>query len=126
MAGAMVTCSDKMGCIELPRWRTRGLTRESVKLCKARRRSDACARNRWITSIGALGRVTDYVFDNLSQLVKMILPAASPRGEYLYSYDILGNTVASTDPQGNVTQYVYDGLNRQVNTMVKPRRVLAV
>ncbi|MGB3494710.1 MAG: exosortase-dependent surface protein XDP2 [Elainellaceae cyanobacterium] len=66
----------------------------------------------------ALGRVTDYDYDdngNLSQMTFAVgtADAASQQMEY----DLAGNLIASIDENGNRTEFEYDPLNRLTKTI---------
>ena len=79
----MVKSSGTIGCSESPRWGTPRLTRESVKLCKARRRPDAYARNRRIASTDSLGQTTTYDYDLLGRQTRVTYPNPDGGGEGL-------------------------------------------
>ncbi|HWB32942.1 MAG TPA: RHS repeat-associated core domain-containing protein [Acidobacteriaceae bacterium] len=93
------------------------------------------------SSTDALGRETQYVYNDLGQKTSMIEPYASPttaaqatttyhydafghltetdapQGRTTYSsYDANGNKISDTDADGNITTYDYDDLNRLVTT----------
>jgi YD repeat-containing protein len=66
-----------------------------------------------------LGRVTDYEYDELHRLTRMILPDADlqdalSRPDVSYKYDTFGNLREVTDAKGYVTSYFYDNLDRLI------------
>lgn len=83
-------------------------------------------RGRVAASINALGRQTDYNYDNLGRKISETAPepiAGSSRSVTRTAYDAMGNTVSVTNPLGLVTSYTYDALNRR--TRVTDARGLA-
>ena len=67
---------------------------------------------------GAAYRTTDFEYDDLDRLVKVEAPAAlhvdgsTSRPTTETAYDLVGNTLRQTDPQGNVTSFEYDAAYR--------------
>ena len=67
---------------------------------------------------GAAYRTTDFEYDELDRLVKTEAPAAlhvdgsTSRPTTETAYDLVGNTLRQTDPQGNVTSFEYDAAYR--------------
>ncbi|NJN12816.1 MAG: RHS repeat-associated core domain-containing protein, partial [Richelia sp. RM1_1_1] len=70
------------------------------------------------TMTDALGRLTDYDYDNFGRLNKTTV-AKDTVDEAIqqYKYDGAGNQTAVIDENGNRTEYEYDGLNRLVRTI---------
>ena len=71
--------------------------------------------------VDAPGRKTQYVYDDLNRLVKVIKPdpasgAAGAGPVTTYGYDAVGNEISVTDPLGHTTWFGYDPQNRQVVT----------
>ena len=72
----------------------------------------------------ALGYTTRYQYDVENRQIAEIDPATpctEPNGSVAvvqpttsYAYDLDGNLLSTTDPDGNTTRYEYDALNRQV------------
>ncbi|WP_406445219.1 LamG domain-containing protein [Streptomyces sp. NBC_00631] len=61
---------------------------------------------------------TDYVYDQLGDLVQQTNPAISvdgtdTRGVLTYSYDLAGDRLTETSPYGSVTHHSYDDLGRR-------------
>ncbi|MDR1922957.1 MAG: hypothetical protein LBQ66_01185, partial [Planctomycetaceae bacterium] len=61
-------------------------------------------------SIDPLGRRTEYLYDNVNNLVKVILPAETSETplEINYAYDALGQVIQVTDPNGATINYTYN------------------
>jgi RHS repeat-associated protein len=66
-----------------------------------------------------LGRVTTYQYDTLNRPTQQTQNAVSGGPQNAdtnvttaYTYDLLGNLLTQTDPEGVVTRYEYDALNR--------------
>ena len=67
-----------------------------------------------LTSItDSKGRVTNYVYDSIGRLIKIIDPI---NGEITYTYDSRGRLTSVTDSIGNTTSYQYDSLGRVIKT----------
>jgi YD repeat-containing protein len=62
-----------------------------------------------ISTTDALGRVTQYGFDQFGHMVSETLPGTQTE---TWVYNPLGEMTSSTDFDGNVTHYGYDGLGR--------------
>jgi RHS repeat-associated protein len=74
------------------------------------------ARGRVASTTDALGRTTDFGFDNLGRKVSSTAPApavGADRPVTRYAFDAVGNLTAVTDPLGFVTAYGYDLLDRR-------------
>ena len=71
-----------------------------------------------------LGRETQYVFNNLNQMITMIAPDPDGTSGPLtsptthYTYDAVGNLKTVTDPLGNVTTSLYDSMSQLLETDV--------
>lgn len=73
----------------------------------------------------ALGKVTTYTYDQLSNLAKAEEPApadgaATPVSTF--TYDLLGEQLSATDPTGARTEATYDDLGRQITATQIERR----
>ncbi len=66
-------------------------------------------RGQPLRSIDALGRVTDYRFDEQGNLISSRLPGAL---EHHFSYDASGNLLTLFDASGNLSQFSYDADNQ--------------
>ena len=65
------------------------------------------------TMTDPLGRVTDYDYDALGRLTKVIFAVGTAdEALQLFEYDTVGNQMAVVDENGNRTEFVYDSLNR--------------
>ena len=76
---------------------------------------DAAGRLAAVTD--ALGRTTNYAYDNLGRKITETGPAAdgsAVRPVTRSAYDAKGNLTSVTDPLGNMTTYAYDGLARRI------------
>src|SRR5262249_15287308 len=64
----------------------------------------------------ALGRITEYEYDERNRCVRVIHPPANGTSAQRYielsAYDALDRRVAETNQEGIVTRYGYDGLGR--------------
>ena len=71
-----------------------------------------------VSATDPLGRITVTEYDALNRRTVVHLPdpdgAIGPRAPptLRFDYDAVGNLVATTDPNGNVTRFDYDSLNR--------------
>ena len=52
----------------------------------------------------ALGHVTSYGYDSVSQMTELVLPEG---GTWHYAYDGHGKVIKETDPLGRETSYAY-------------------
>lgn len=65
------------------------------------------------TATDPLGRVTDYDYDLLDRLVTVTMSVGTPvQTVRRYEYDLVGNTTAVIDENGNRTTIDYDTMNR--------------
>jgi RHS repeat-associated protein len=74
------------------------------------------ARGRVASTTDAMGRTTDFGFDNLGRKISSTAPAPAAgvdRPVTRFAYDAVGNLTAVTDPLGFVTAYGYDLLDRR-------------
>ena len=73
------------------------------------------------------GNRTDYIYDDLNRLVRVVLPEAAvwnpetktsqlKRAEIKYEYDANGNKVKEVAPTGHIVRFVYDELGRKIKT----------
>ncbi|MCA9047205.1 MAG: VCBS repeat-containing protein, partial [Planctomycetaceae bacterium] len=74
-----------------------------------------------VSTTDALGRLTEYVYDDLNRRIEVKLPALSYNGSTVVAtqqttYDAVGNVVTQTDTMGRTTQFEYDALNRRIKT----------
>ena len=78
-----------------------------------------------VAEIDQLGNRVSYAYTNQGNLASVTLPQvgvlATSAGSvttdsplYSYNYDISGNLISITDPNGHVTSFAYDHLNRQI------------
>ena len=58
--------------------------------------------------------VYNYIYNKENQLKEEVLPYGST---IKYNYDALGNCIAVTDAEGNVTSYTYDCANRIIEVL---------
>ncbi|NCY01809.1 MAG: hypothetical protein EBX36_02600, partial [Planctomycetia bacterium] len=74
------------------------------------------ARGRLASRTDALGRTTDYGYDNLDRMISETGPAAAAgtaRPVTRFAYDAAGQRTSVTDPLGGVTGFAYDPLGRR-------------
>ena len=68
--------------------------------------------------IDPLGIETDYTYDALGRLIKVVSAAGTPaEATVTYTYDSVGNRTSVTDADGNRTTYQYDLMNNLVKTV---------
>ena len=67
------------------------------------------AAGRKISETNALGRATEYIYDDLGRVIKTLFADGTSATS---TYDQLGRRIASTDQEGKVTKYEYDDLGR--------------
>ncbi len=75
-----------------------------------------------VSSVDALGRVTQYLYDDQGLQVAVIHPDDTPSNDTdnprtRTEYDPLGRRVARIDEAGNRTQYQYDAVGRLIATL---------
>lgn len=69
-----------------------------------------------------LGRITDYMYDDLSQLTRVDLPdpdtigSGNPILSMSYVYDRLGRMTSQTDTRGQTTSYAYNAISWLTST----------
>ncbi len=78
-----------------------------------------------LTETDPLGNVTEYEYDALDRLIRIIQPDPDGQGalespETQYAYDAAGRLTSVTDPLGRVTGYEYDALGRPAQPRAKP------
>ncbi|MCG8409240.1 MAG: putative Ig domain-containing protein [Phycisphaerales bacterium] len=64
-------------------------------------------------------KVTDYEYDELNRLTKVIDYDGGNPLETVYTYDEVGNRKTLTNPTGVVTEHFYDDLNRLTRVTIK-------
>jgi YD repeat-containing protein len=68
--------------------------------------------------IDALGRVTDYDYDERGNLIRVVRARGTLRESVTgYEYDLAGNQIAVVDENGVRTEFEYDKMNRLLKTI---------
>jgi RHS repeat-associated protein len=117
-AGLVSTMTDALGRVTAMTYTSRGLLASMTQAVGTPDETSTSfeydTSDNLVAVIDALGRRTEYAYDNLDRLIALTQAAtAGPEAFFWqFGYDAAGNRTSMTDPLGNVTEYVYDERGR--------------